>query len=323
MIALTQSEMPAGPQLLWFGLAQADRLGSEPGAATAMAQGDLWMKDMPRFSGYDERPIYTMKTVVQQTGITPTTLRAWERRYGILRPDRTDGGYRLYSEQDIALLRWLKSQIEAGINIGRAVALLELKRAGGRSDFLPVTPEADSAARFRASAEPDVDTLFPDTYHTKAITEELLHALLAFCETKAGSILSEAFALHSYEIVTEHIIVPALVEAGERSQRGAATVVQANFVINFLRQKISSMLAAYSQPASGPLAIAGSAPGEWHDIGILLVALALRRQGWRGPVSRPECACFAANRRATAIETRTGMPVGDYGRERDQAVAGC
>jgi len=242
------------------------------------------VREMPRFSGYDASPVYTMKTVVQQTGITPTTLRAWERRYGILQPDRTDGGYRLYSEQDIALLRWLKSQIEAGINIGRAVALLDLKgsgRAEVAAPLLPASPEPAPAARFRASAEPEVATLYPDTHHTSAITEELLHALMAFCETKAGTILSEAFALHSYEIVTEHIIVPALLEAGERWQRGAATVVQANFVITFLRQKISSMLAAYSQPASGPLAIAGSGPGEWHDIGILLVALALRRQGWR------------------------------------------
>ena len=167
------------------------------------------MRDMPRFSGYDASPVYTMKTVVQQTGITPTTLRAWERRYGILQPDRTDGGYRLYSEQDIALLRWLKSQIEAGINIGRAVALLDLKGSGkaeGAGPLLPASPAAAPAApaaRFRASAEPEVPTLYPDTHHTGAITQELLHALMAFCETKAGTILSEAFALHSYEVVTE------------------------------------------------------------------------------------------------------------------------
>src|SRR5512135_651212 len=96
-----------------------------------------------------------MKTVVQQTGITPTTLRAWERRYGILQPDRSDGGYRLYSEQDIALLRWLKGQIEAGVNIGRAVALLEIRRQG------PGEPNNNSSGlhglRFKSTSEPDVD----------------------------------------------------------------------------------------------------------------------------------------------------------------------
>lgn len=275
------------------------------------------MKETPRFYGYDETPIYTIKTVVQQTGITPTTLRAWERRYGILQPDRTDGGYRLYSDHDIALLRWLKNQVESGINIGRAVALLELKREEAE---LP-TPAPAASGRFRASPEPEVPGISTDTRHTDAIAEELLIGLMAFCETKAGTILSEAFALYPVEIVAEHIIVPALHEAGERWQRGEATIVQTNFVASFLRQRITAMFTAYSQPSSGPLAITGSAPGEWHDIGILLVSLALRRQGWRVlylgqnvpaaqllealPSLKPELVCFSATTVESAARLMT------------------
>ncbi len=238
------------------------------------------MRETPRLNGYDETPIYTMKTVVQQTGITPTTLRAWERRYGILQPDRSDGGYRLYSEQDIALLRWLKGQVESGVNIGRAVALLELKRH--EIETTPVTmPFAGNGMRFKATAEPEV-ALSPSSMRTAdTITQELLDVLLHFCETRAGTILSEAFALYPVEVVTENIMVPALVQASERWQHGTASLVQANFVTSFLRQKVTSLFAAYTQPASGPLAVTASAPDEWHDIGILLVSLALRRNGWR------------------------------------------
>ncbi len=268
------------------------------------------MRETPRFNGYDATPIYTMKTVVQQTGITPTTLRAWERRYGILQPDRTDGGYRLYSEQDIALLQWLKSQVEAGVNIGRAVALLEHRRQEGSILNSPSILPALQPMQFKASPEPQVAALHPEVHHADATVDELLHALLAFCETKAATILSEAFALHSLEVVAEQVIVPALTELGERWQRGGASVVQANFVITFLRQRVSALFAAYTQPASGPLAITGAAPGEWHDIGVLLLSLALRRQGWRVlclgqnvpasqllaelPTLRPELVCLSA-----------------------------
>ncbi len=267
------------------------------------------MKETPRFQAYDETPIYTIKIVVQQTGITPTTLRAWERRYGMLQPERTDGGYRLYSEHDIALLRWLKGQVEAGVNIGRAVALLELKRQEAE---LPPPPAAAATAsgRFKASPEPTVAGSSTDTRHADAIADELLNGLLAFCETRASTILSEAFALYPVEMVTEQIIVPALHEAGRRWEQGTASLVQANFVTNFLRQRITAMLTAYSQPAAGPLAVTGTAPGEWHDIGILLVSLALRRQGWRVlylgpnmpaaelieelPALKPELVCLSA-----------------------------
>jgi MerR family transcriptional regulator, light-induced transcriptional regulator len=238
------------------------------------------VRETPRLHGYDETPVYTMKTVVQQTGITPTTLRAWERRYGILQPDRTDGGYRLYSEQDIALLRWLKGQVEAGVNIGRAVALLEMKRHDG-ADPISNRHSGATGLQFKSTSEPEVDVPLTNMRTTDTIFQELLDVLLHFCETRAGTIFSEAFALYPVEVVTENIIVPALVEVGERWQQNAISVVQANFVTSFLRQKVTSLFTAYTQPAVGPLAVTGSAPGEWHDIGILLVSLALRRRGWR------------------------------------------
>lgn len=225
------------------------------------------MADPAHLSGYDDTPIYTIKTVVQQTGITSATLRAWERRYGVLSPGRSDGGYRLFSERDIAILRWLKSQVDAGVSISSAVALLELRQAGesaGRAAASAVAPEPPSGAR---TAE--------------ALVRQLLAALLAFRESAAEAILTEAFALYPVEVVAEEVITPVLVEIGERWHRGEASVVQEHFATAFLRHRLAALLRAYDQPTDGRLAITGSAPGEWHDIGILLVALALRRHGWR------------------------------------------
>ncbi len=225
------------------------------------------MSDIVRLESYDDTPIYTIKTVVHETGIAPATLRAWERRYGCLAPGRSEGGYRLYSERDIALLRWLKQQVDAGVSISRAVALLELQRGGDGGTELPA----------RMSSAPAVEGARP----ASAIADELVEALLAFKEEAAEQLLSEAYALYSLDAVAEEIITPALVEIGERWHRGEASIVQEHFATAFLRRRLTALFQAYEQPVSGPLAVTGSAPSEWHDVGILLVSIALKRHGWR------------------------------------------
>lgn len=226
------------------------------------------MVEEPRLNGLDDTPVYTIKTVVQETGIAPATLRAWERRYGVLSPGRSDGGYRLYSERDIVTLRWLKNQVDAGVSISRAVALLEIRHQAGEEPELEVD-------RTRTRATPE------NARGSDAIVDELIEALTAFQEPHAETILTEAFALYPVDTVAEEIIRPTLVEIGERWHRGEATVVQEHFATAFLRRRLAALFHAYPQPLAGPLAITGSAPSEWHDVGILLVSMVLRRHGWR------------------------------------------
>lgn len=223
------------------------------------------MTDLPILNGLDETPVFTIKTVVQETGIAPATLRAWERRYGCLSPGRSDGGYRLYSQRDIAIVRWLKRQVDTGVSISSAVALLSMRGCGSEpvQGGVPETPPATDAVQLPAQVD------------------ALVGALLAFHEPRAESILSEVFAVHPLEVALEAIVAPALAEIGERWRRGEATIVQEHFATAFLRRRLSALLYAYEQPQTGPLAITGTAPSEWHDVGILLVSLVLRRRGWR------------------------------------------
>src|SRR5512138_789746 len=74
---------------------------------------------------YSDEPIYNMKAVEQQTGISAATLRAWERRYSLVEPKRTASGYRLYSDRDVALLQWVRTQMDDGLTISRVVAMLD------------------------------------------------------------------------------------------------------------------------------------------------------------------------------------------------------
>jgi len=231
------------------------------------------MANMNTANALDDSPLYTIKTVVQITGMTPATLRAWERRYNVLSPGRSNGGYRLYSVRDIATLLWLKGQVEAGVTISRAVALLERYHEAGEEPELAISLAALKGQPAGPSSNP--------VRSQEALSEELLAALLTYRETDAEVLLNEAFALYPIEVVAEEIIGPTLAGIGELWHDGKATIVQEHFATAFLRRRLTALFHAYDQPEFGPLAITGSAPSEWHDVGILLVSLALRRQGWR------------------------------------------
>jgi DNA-binding transcriptional MerR regulator len=231
------------------------------------------MMDSSRPGPYDDAPIYTIKTVVHLTGITPATLRAWERRYGVLAPGRSEGGYRLYSQRDIATLMWLKNQVEAGVAVSRAVALLYMHHQAGEEPELRVKLDL-------SGGQPEIGA-GNSARSAEAIGDDLLERLLAFQEGDADLLLGEAFALHPVEHVLERVITPTLVEIGERWHAGEASVVQEHFATAFLRRRLTGLFDVYNSPSVGPLAITGAAPSEWHDMGILLVSLILRRHGWR------------------------------------------
>lgn len=80
--------------------------------------------EWPDLERYPDIPIFNTKAVVQLTSVPAPTLRAWERRYTILSPERAGNAYRLYSERDVATIRWLKERVDAGMSISQAIALL-------------------------------------------------------------------------------------------------------------------------------------------------------------------------------------------------------
>ncbi|MDX1265991.1 MAG: MerR family transcriptional regulator [Oceanisphaera sp.] len=69
-------------------------------------------------------PLYPIRDVSRMTGINPVTLRAWQRRYGLLKPARTEKGHRLYSDDDIALIRQILHWVDQGVSIGQVKGLL-------------------------------------------------------------------------------------------------------------------------------------------------------------------------------------------------------
>jgi MerR family transcriptional regulator, light-induced transcriptional regulator len=233
-----------------------------------------------RLQDYPTTPLYNIKAVVQTTGISPSTLRAWERRYQMCTPQRSESGYRLYSERDIAVIRWLKAQVDAGMAISQAVAWYEklLEEAGNDDAVLPAPSPGAAVLETPTTPRP---VQRADVRDFTSLRSELLHALIGYEEEDAESVISEAFALYSVEEVGESVIVPVLIEVGERWHRGELNVTTEHFASNYLLQRLTTLLRAIPNRNGGPLIWVGCAPNELHEIGAILVALYLRRAGYR------------------------------------------
>ncbi|MGB8647192.1 MAG: MerR family transcriptional regulator [Anaerolineae bacterium] len=200
-----------------------------------------------------------IKAVAERTGVPLHTLRAWERRYGVPRPGRVPGNhYRVYDEQDIADVLWMKRQVEAGVSPAQASAMLEQQTH-------PVPAESTTAG------QPIV-----------AIQSALLNALLVSDQIGAQQLLDQAFALFSPEQIAVHLIQPTMAEIGQRWMNNQITIGQEHFASNLIRQRLLAIVQGQpTLPITAPRLVAACAPAEQHELGLLLFALLAQRQGWQ------------------------------------------
>lgn len=230
-----------------------------------------------RLSDYATTPLYNIKAVVQATGISPSTLRAWERRYNMCHPQRSESGYRLYSDRDVAIIRWLKSQVDAGMAISQAVAWLDtLNGETARAEqpgVLPLNAVTGSEQRF--GPPPDRN----EVRNFAALREDLTSTLLDFDEAAAEQILAEAFAMYPVEQVGEEVVTPVLVEIGERWHRNQITVTREHFASSYLIHRLTTLMRTLPNLDGGQPLWVGCAPGELHEAGAVLLAIYLRRAG--------------------------------------------
>ncbi|MFY0757781.1 MerR family transcriptional regulator [Metabacillus dongyingensis] len=204
---------------------------------------------------------YNIKAVSKMLGIQPGTLRAWERRYNMIAPVRNDSGHRLYTEEHIKILKWLITKVNKGFTISQAVNLLE------NTNLSSEGPIAVSAS----SESPD---------HALDLMEELLFALLSFDENQAHELLNKAFSLFSIDKVLIDILGTLLVKIGDMWENGKITSAHEHFASSFLRSRIGIIL--HTLPVNGllPKVVSVCGPGEWHELGLLIFTLYLRRKGF-------------------------------------------
>jgi methanogenic corrinoid protein MtbC1 len=188
--------------------------------------------------------------------VDPALLRAWEKRYGLLNPQRSEGNFRLYSLGDVARIWAMKGHLARGLAAAEA-ARLALAEA---------TPGAP------------VDLVGSSDYDQ--IVEELHSALTRLDEREAHEVLDRAFALNSLEEALGRIVLPCLREIGQGWERGRISVAQEHFGSTLLRGRLLSLSRGWSS-GTGPTAALACPPGEQHDIGLICFGLVLWRHGWR------------------------------------------
>lgn len=214
-------------------------------------------------------PTFNLKAVVQETGLKPDTLRAWERRYGLPNPQRTDGGHRLYSQQDISTLKWLVQRQQEGLSISRAVEMWRQLEAEGRNP-LQVDLEGPASPPNRAAFS-GVDTL-------TTLRQAWVQATMDYDEQRAEHILAQTFALFSIERACHDLIQKGLAELGEGWRRGLVTVQQEHFASNLVARWLEALVAATPSATHPGRVLIGCPGGEEHVMMSLMLTLALRRR---------------------------------------------
>lgn len=210
-------------------------------------------------------PTLNIAALTRRTGVPSDTIRKWEQRYGVLRPERTSGGQRRYSELDVARVEWLKARLAEGFRIGEAAALL------GTAGVAGATPDDLRAAIVDATIRIDVGSL--------------------------RSAIGQSLMLESLEVTFAGVLAPALVEIGELWQAHELTVAQEHLASGAIRASLLRLLADHRASVRGS-AVLACAPGEWHEIGLLMLAILLRADGWQiaylGPNTPVADACSLA-----------------------------
>jgi MerR family transcriptional regulator, light-induced transcriptional regulator len=192
----------------------------------------------------------------RRTGVTPELLRAWERRYGLLHPARSSGGFRLYSEADERRVELMRAHLRSGLAAAEAA-----RRAAGEAATAPGAAENGTAELEDAA-------------------RSLRSALDSFAEADGQAALDRLLGSFTIETVLRDVLMPYLSELGERWADGEATVAQEHFASNVLRGRLLGLARGWDN-GEGPRALLACAPGELHDLGLIAFGLALRRRGWR------------------------------------------
>jgi len=200
--------------------------------------------------------LYPIGTVSELTGVNAITLRAWERRYGLFEPVRKASGHRLYTQQHIDLINRIVSLLERGMRIGQVRAHLDAEQA---------------------RAEEGTGT-------TQAVWQRYLERMLAgvvqFDERALEETYGEALAIYPVKTVTEELLTPLLMELGRRWEDGEGSVAEEHFFGCYLRSKLGARFHHRVRAEGGPKLLLACLPGDRHETGLLLFALAANDAGY-------------------------------------------
>jgi methanogenic corrinoid protein MtbC1 len=207
------------------------------------------VEDRRRFRRSSVVPTLNIAALARRTGVPADTLRKWERRYGVLAPERTPGGQRRYCDRDVARVEWLKARLAEGYRIREAAALL-----GVAADTAAVTPAEVREAMLDAVARDDLPGL--------------------------SRLVAQVLILNVVEEALLEVLTPVLDAIGERWEEGELSVAQEHLASSVVRAHLERLLADVGGGVRGT-AVLACAPGERHELGLLMFGVLLGADGWQ------------------------------------------
>jgi DNA-binding transcriptional MerR regulator len=189
----------------------------------------------------------------KQTGVSQDVLRVWERRYALLRPERTAGGFRVYSEEDAARVREMQRLLAAGVRAGDAARQVLEDGAGAVDGSLPLLQHA---------------------------RDHLWAALLSSDDNELQRAMDDLIARFDLDTAISEVLLPALQAIGRAWKEGEVSVGQEHLAVNVIRGRLLALARGWDG-GFGPRVLLACPTGELHDVSLVMFGLAMRRRGWR------------------------------------------
>jgi DNA-binding transcriptional MerR regulator/methylmalonyl-CoA mutase cobalamin-binding subunit len=203
--------------------------------------------------------LFPIRTVSELTSVNSITLRAWESRYGLIEPVRKQSGHRLYTQANIDLINRVVGLLDRGMRIGQVKTFLD--------------------AEDRKQQETPGETRNVDRW--QRYLDGMVAAIIRLDEEGLENVYNEALSNHSVQSVTAKLITPLLIELGQRWESDLGTIAEEHFFGFYLRNKLGARFHHRVRNQSGPKLLMACLPGERHEVGLLMFALAANELGYR------------------------------------------
>ena len=242
-----------------------------------------------------------IRTVSALTGVNAVTLRAWERRYGLVRPKRTPKGHRLYTQAHVEEIQRVLALVRSGVSIGQVRAALASQAPAGEE------ARGGMWAGYR---------------------RRMAAAIAAFDEQALEAVYEEALSLHAIDRASRLLLMPLLEDLGERWSKVAGGVAEEHFFSAYLRNKLGARFHHRRVLDTGPRLLVACVPGEHHEIGLLIFALAAHEAGLRVvllganvPFAEVAAAARRAQCEAVVLSSSIDPEPGEFYRQLAELVA--
>ena len=208
------------------------------------------------------------------TGFSPELLRAWERRHALLDPRRSSGGHRFYTEDDLNVLRRIRSMLDEGRAIGEIAAL-------GRARLLANESPVSARNSESVHSSADVAVTARDRGALEHCREQVIEAAIAMDKTMLDRALDDAFSLVSPDIVIRQMLQPAARQIGDLWMTGRCTVASEHLASEAFCHRLRKLIESATGTSRGSrLALCACFPEDNHQLGLLIFAYQLSIENW-------------------------------------------